>query len=447
MLAGGPPARVLAAAMSYRAFLVALSLASHAVLGDYDSSTRLLYPAESPGGVCGLARGAAMAFDKWDSVHMMRAADEGYVNEHQHAFYPLLPLAARAMRPALSLIMPGCDERSLLVLAACALSHASAVLALWPMHRLSCTHLPTEKAAEVATLLFALQPSSPFTLVPYTEALFSLLALSSQVQVEKGNVLQAALLMALASGLRSNGVLLPVFFLLPLLLQFLRPSAARPTLPKALLIIVALAFSVLPHVVFTLYGAGLYCFPAQLQRFLALAGAGQGWQALGRAAQGGGGRPWCNSGWASPLSNIYSYVQGHYWGVGFLRYYQPEQVPNFLLAAPAILSSLAGCTQFLRARSDGKSSEYLGAGALSYVLHCGFLTIFALLCINVQVSTRLLSSCPATYWFAARVLLEGVDLRAEGSRQVSVGAQCLVAYHVGYSCVGTVLFSTFLPWT
>ncbi|MCL7032151.1 hypothetical protein MKW94_026231, partial [Papaver nudicaule] len=49
-------------------------------------------------------------------------------------------------------------------------------------------------------------------------------------------------------------------------------------------------------------------------------------------------RPWCKA--RVPL--VYRFLQGHYWGVGFLKYFQLKQLPNFLLASPIL--SLALCS-------------------------------------------------------------------------------------------------------
>ena len=43
--------------------------------------------------------------------------------------------------------------------------------------------------------------------------------------------------------------------------------------------------------------------------------------------------PWC----ASFPPSVYTYVQAKYWNVGFLRYWTPEQLPNFALGAPPLV--------------------------------------------------------------------------------------------------------------
>jgi GPI mannosyltransferase 2 len=47
---------------------------------------------------------------------------------------------------------------------------------------------------------------------------------------------------------------------------------------------------------------------------------------------GGNTRPWC----MNIVPSIYSWVQSHYWEVGFLRYWTLNNLPLFLLAAPTL---------------------------------------------------------------------------------------------------------------
>lgn len=47
----------------------------------------------------------------------------------------------------------------------------------------------------------------------------------------------------------------------------------------------------------------------------------------------GNTRPWC----AHLPPSIYNWVQSHYWGVGLFKYWTPNNIPLFLLAAPMLV--------------------------------------------------------------------------------------------------------------
>ncbi len=172
--------------------------------------------------------------------------------------------------------------------------------------------------------------------------------------------------------------------------------------------------------------------------------------------------PW----WRLPglRPSLYSFVQDHIWGLGFLRYWQWKQLPNFLLAFPMLVTTLVGvcCTDFVgllnrrrlsevqvaeevqvqkRGTTTGKTTKTksqnntesratkkIAAAAtcksstsstvyivladglnllednpfLKYQIYWGVLTVFIFLTAHVQVVTRLVcASCPALYWLVA----------------------------------------------
>ena len=74
--------------------------------------------------------------------------------------------------------------------------------------------------------------------------------------------------------------------------------------------------------------------------------------------------------------------------------------------------------------------------AAVYIAHWGFLAAFAMVGMHVQVATRLLSTCPPLYWFAAQLCYR--------RRRY---AQLIWLYFLGYAALGYVLFPQFLPWT
>ena len=145
-----------------------------------------------------------------------------------------------------------------------------------------------------------------------------------------------------------------------------------------------------------------------------------------------------------PFPNVYAFVQDHYWNVGFLRYYTPEQIPNFILASPVLGTSLYALYHYVKtlrikamaAEGVTKGGVY-GTRARPHVVVWGSMALIALLVMHVQVATRFLSVCPALYW---AVVSEGKSRGADVQRWTCV-------YAVTFSLLGALMFPTFYPWT
>ena len=80
-------------AIKYRLLLVVLSVTANLFLSDYDTSTQLLYhpsleAAVAARNTCWAPHLLASTFDRWDAVHLAGISIDGYVYEHNHAFYP-----------------------------------------------------------------------------------------------------------------------------------------------------------------------------------------------------------------------------------------------------------------------------------------------------------------------------------------------------------------------
>ena len=170
-----------------------------------------------------------------------------------------------------------------------------------------------------------------------------------------------------------------------------------------------------------------------------------------------------------------------------------KQLPNFLLALPVVYLVLSNSYQYLcehweyalrlglfrLTKKQHKVMRPYDRFALVFVVHALVLTLFSLVFVHVQVTTRLLcSASPVLYWYTAeyftgeRAFIKRQVIR-KLSKQVKDGEenscthvlnhielsdlldfrwmngrqQTILVYFLGYTVVGTVLFSNFYPWT
>ena len=137
----------------------------------------------------------------------------------------------------------------------------------------------------------------------------------------------------------------------------------------------------------------------------------------------------------------YGYIQSKYWGVGLFKYWQLQQLPNFLLAAPMFILVAGVLFSWARhhlnltgTRSLTQSNLQLFNFQFAGYLHLAALTGLALISMHVQVVTRfIVASCPYLFVYCAKL--------------EKPWSQIVVCYFVVYSVVGTVVHSTFYPWT
>ncbi|NXI40298.1 PIGV mannosyltransferase, partial [Galbula dea] len=450
---------------------------------------------------------------RWDAEHFLFIAERGYLYEHNFAFLPLYPLSLRALAEVALWPLGGLLRlRSRLLLSAALLNSLCSLLAAAALYQLGCLVLRCRKVAFLAALLFSLSPANVFMAAAYSESMFACLAFSAMWQLEKGQSCLSGLLFSLASGVRANGVINAGFFLyshgkgFALQLQVGSGSIRRlPLVWKQLLSLASSALLMcaavcLPFALFQYYAYRRFCSPgpgleqAVPEPLLQLA-LDKGYHL---AATSGVKPPWCSQ----HFPVVYSYIQDTYWNVGFLRYFELRQIPNFLLALPVtLLVSWAACTYVLAnpwhcltlglERRKSEEGEKPRAGfccpaVLVYMVHATGLLVFGFLCMHVQVLTRFLgSSSPILYWFSAHLLQEHEPLlwsegtddqtlaphsekhllgKAPGSggkgtsenplgrllmncRLITPLSKCVLGFFVSYWLLGLILHCNFWPWT
>lgn len=425
---------------------------------------------------------------RWDAHYFMHIARYGYTYENTTAFFPLYPMLVRFLATLCSQFLTVFNINSLTILVFVGLNFFIFIQAAVTLYQLS-TKMFNENLAFKATLLFCFNPASIFFIAPYTEALYSFLTFKSifysyliydsYKKTGKSNLryfIFCLIYIALSVCTRSNG-LLNVGFFAYFFLKYHIPKALSITNKKYKTIysvkyINILSFCLMvsftPFIVVQNFFYNLFCenFDHKLPNFLVQHGQEYNFVLPGTYSKHQ--QTWCKS--YVPIS--YSYVQDHYWNVGFLKYYEIKQIPNFLLAAPIVYIILKNSYKFYKQHTNycwnlgifdyifviptrpRKSSDRFDEELLVFVIHGVLLTLFCVLCIHVQVTTRMLcSASPLVYWFCAyyfyseekdsKALINKFLFTSNLNRQ-----QLFVKYYfLGYLIVGTMMFCNFLPWT
>ncbi|KAL6854643.1 family 76 glycosyltransferase [Trichoderma novae-zelandiae] len=415
---------------AWKGFLLAVALGT-TISQDYDTSTSLFF--EHAYGSSANASGLATRLTRWDALYFMQAARHGYVYEQQWAFGAALPLSVRGilwlLRPLTTHLAGDAALEPVVAIAFTNLAHLAAVLAL---HRLTLVLFGNKTLAYVAAVLHILSPAGLFLSAPYAESPFACLSFIGNLLFAAGlrpsatvgkrmlAFVGAGIFFGLATCFRSNGLLNGLLFAVEAakcLLGFLRqPGLSRLALLTSLIIggLSIAAGSVVPQTMAWL-------------RYCNVDPSGDMEP-----------RPWCSR----LIPSIFTFVQGHYWNNGFLKYWTPNQLPLFLLASPVLTLLIKSGLQVSRSFGQGlgRATPVVEESYHSFVLTLAVVqTLVAVLAItnfHVQIITRLSSGYPVWYWWVANSLADG-QTRKTGSM--------VVVFMVMYAGIQGGLFASFLP--
>ena len=357
-----------------------------------------------------LLKNLLSGFIRWDAVYFVNIATDGYRFEQLYAFFPLLPLVMRCGSKLL-FFLPNVSEVVKVALVGIVFTNTCHVLSSILLYNLTKLLFRSRRLAAISSLIYIWNPANAVLSSIYSEAPFAMFSFAGLLCFYNKKRYSAAMNWALASLLRSNGIILIGFFWYDFLL-FTRLK------PKNVLrfLLANLIRSLIVLSGFTLFLAhGYYSMCVHSER------------------------PWCHQ----LFPNIYSFVQEHYWNVGFLRYYTWGNIPNFILAIPMITLSIFCITSyvlhdpkrlfFLRNTiNHEKHSLFLNQDQLvPHILLLSFMLVYIVLGAHIQIITRVFSFMPIISWYLAELCLRGIKWP--------------LYVFCGYGLVNSVLFAAYYP--
>ncbi|KAF4336425.1 GPI mannosyltransferase 2 [Fusarium beomiforme] len=415
-----PVLSLTAAFVAWKGLLLAIALGA-SVGPDYDTSTSLFF--DIVHGPTTPIPALATRLTRWDALYFMHDAVNGKVYEQEWAFGIGLPAVVRGISGLL-----GLEAWDAII--AIAISHVSHLVAVLALYQLTIVLCSNRKLAYLAAVVHILSPGGLFLSAPYAESTFAclsfvgnlLFALTLKANpdslMRNVSVTGAGLFYGVSCTFRSNGLFGGVLF-------------AVEALKGLSSLLDGFTFSKVLRLIAPITGGLLVAVGFVAPQVLA-------WMRYCYVHDNGEQRPWC----ARPLPSIYTFVQEEYWDVGFLRYWTPNQIPLFLLAAPMLTILIKSGTEVMREPSRGLRAMTAGTDEQCRLLVRTLAAVQILLAVlaitnyHVQIISRISSAYPVWYWWVASCLMD---------KQRQKLGYSVVMFIAMYAMIQGGLFASFLP--
>lgn len=472
---------IIKSAILSRIFIVFVQYIGNILISDHDAGV-FLYPEFNLQNSYAdkIVKHIFKGFVRWDAQYFFHITKYGYTYENTLAFFPLYPMIVKIVSMFCSFVLVILNEDSIILLTFLFLNTLFFVLAALNLYKLSNLILDRNLAYK-ATILFCFNPASIFFSAPYTESLYCYLTFKSMVNVvllhdkwlKSGRYLNCKdivyiIPICLSTCTRSNGLLnvgFLVYYLFDVFVKRLQDctcTAFKKVIIGVKFFLIAVTsslFCILPFIAFQIYCYSLFCtdFVNNLPEHITEYGLANNYVLPGMFSKYN--QSWC----FKDVPFAYSYVQERYWNVGFLRYYEIKQIPNFILASPLVFILVRYSYAFLKqhyvniayifsCKKKIYQGEIFELDMFVFIVHALFLTVFNILCIHVQVTTRIIcSASPVFYWYCS-YMFSNIEYRHNFNlvifnKYLSNEQKLIKYYCIFYIVAGTLMFCNFLPWT
>uniref|UniRef100_A0A1I7ZVZ0 GPI mannosyltransferase 2 n=1 Tax=Steinernema glaseri TaxID=37863 RepID=A0A1I7ZVZ0_9BILA len=391
-----------------------------------------------------LVEGLLGGLVRWDSVHFLNIALNGYIFENTLAFFPVYPFFIRSVGSLLSSLLP-IHKYTAIVIAGVTVSN---VKLLHPcgngVVRIREVTSQVTGTCLLGLILVFLEPGQHLLLEPL-----------HGVFVRSGHLFRAL------RALRSNGLMnfgyVGYFLVVNVIFVKFRSLPSGGTFPriaqyfgKAVLVLVAASlifFSVFRNL-WTAVASDFCNGERPSPDAIAFADA-NGYALRGEHLA------WCGSP-VGVMPPYYSPIQKKYWDVEFFGYWKITKVPCFLLATPVIVLFF---TLVLRRLTEKRLTfenlmDIVEApdGFVPMVVHNSILILLGMTLFNVEILTRMLfSATPFLTVELSKIVAPKLDAdlpsALHGSSWKKAGLSRIYLYFSGYLIGGIVLHANWGPFT